>query len=164
MGGRQAAEAARPGALGDTRCGLTADIKAAAAARPRILLAVHDVVSGSVLRPALQAGGFELDVCENGRDVLHLYEARKPALVILEEELPGLDVQEVCARLRKLGGIPIIVLMGVTSTYADASRFTGADDFLFRPFDSGQLLTKIWAADRRQKRHGQVPSGTRAAA
>lgn len=118
----------------------------------------------TVLRLALKGSGFA-DVCEAERgDIgLDMVLREKPALVILDLMLPGLDGLSVCREIRKAPSVsstPIIMLTAKSSE-DDVVRGLelGADDYVTKPFSNAVLIARIKAALRRPEA-AQGPSKT----
>lgn len=75
------------------------------------------------------------------------YKKIKPDLVVLDLVLPIVDGYEVCKQVKadeKLRHIPVILLTAsFTGELADKAEKLGADDYLMKPFDPEELLTKV---------------------
>ena len=103
------------------------------------------------VRTVLEAEGYR--VFESGNGASGLLEAanRKPDLVILDLGLPDQDGVGVIGRIREWSSVPIIVLSARSgeSVKVDALD-AGADDYLTKPFGTGELLARIRAALRRR--------------
>ena len=98
--------------------------------------------------------GFQMEVRgePNGPQGLAALERDRPDLVVLDVMLPGLDGFEVCRRIRALGTVPIIML----SARGEAvDRIVGlelgADDYLAKPFDPRELVSRIQTVLRRAR-------------
>ena len=120
----------------------------------KIVLIEDDPGIRTVIRLALKGAGFA-SVCEadNGADGLALVLWEKPALVILDLMLPGMDGLDVCGTIRRtpsVSGTPIVMLTA-RSTEEDVVRGLelGADDYITKPFSKAILLARIKAALRR---------------
>ena len=120
----------------------------------KIVLIEDDPGIRTVIRLALKGAGF-LSVCEagNGADGLALVLWEKPALVILDLMLPGMDGLAVCSAIRmtpSVAGTPIVMLTA-RSTEEDIVRGLelGADDYITKPFSKAILVARIKAALRR---------------
>ena len=98
----------------------------------------------------LQAGGYDVRVATGGRRAISEAAASRPDIVILDLGLPDLDGVEVIQALRGWSSVPIIVLSGRTSgNQKVAALDAGADDYVTKPFDVGELLARIRAVSRR---------------
>lgn len=99
----------------------------------------------------LEYEGFEVDVVTDGPAALASFAARRPNLVILDLNLPGLDGIEVCRRLRQSSDVPIIMLTarGEVDERVEGLE-AGADDYLPKPFRFKELLARVRAVLRRQ--------------
>ena len=103
---------------------------------------------------ALKGAGFT-SICEagNGTDGLALVQREKPALVILDLMLPGMDGLAVCSAIRRnpsVSGTPIVMLTARTAE-EDVVRGLelGADDYITKPFSNAILVARVKAALRR---------------
>ena len=120
----------------------------------KIVLIEDDPGIRTVIRLALKGAGFA-SVCEadNGADGLALVLWEKPALVILDLMLPGMDGLAVCSTIRRtpsVSGTPIVMLTA-RSTEEDVVRGLelGADDYITKPFSKAILVARVKAALRR---------------
>jgi two-component system response regulator MprA len=117
----------------------------------RILVVDDDRAVREALRRALTLGGYEVQSAEDGELALELIAQSVPDTVVLDLGLPGIDGLEVCRRIRRLGNrVPILV---VTARDAVADRIdgldVGADDYMVKPFDVGELKARVRALLRR---------------
>ena len=117
----------------------------------RILVVDDDRAVREALRRALTLGGYEVQVAEDGEQALESVVQAVPDAVVLDVGLPGVDGLEVCRRLRRLGNrVPILIL---TARDAVADRIdgldVGADDYMVKPFDVGELKARLRALLRR---------------
>jgi two-component system response regulator MprA len=122
----------------------------------RILVVDDDRAVREALRRALTLGGYELQVAEDGEQALELIAQSVPDAVVLDLGLPGIDGLEVCRRIRRLGNrVPILIL---TARDAVADRIdgldVGADDYMVKPFDVGELKARLRALLRRASPEG----------
>ena len=120
----------------------------------KIVLIKDDPGIRTVIRLALKGAGFA-SVCEadNGADGLALVLWEKPALVILDLMLPGMDGLAVCSAIRRtpsVAGTPIVMLTA-RSAEEDVVRGLelGADDYITKPFSKAILVARAKAAIRR---------------
>jgi two-component system response regulator MprA len=117
----------------------------------RILVVDDDRAVREALRRGLTLGGYEVQVAEDGEQALELIAQAVPEAVVLDVGLPGIDGLEVCRRVRRLGNrVPILML---TARDAVADRIdgldVGADDYMVKPFDVGELKARLRALLRR---------------
>ena len=120
----------------------------------KIVLIEDDPGIRTVIRLALKGAGFT-SICEtgNGSDGLALVQMEKPALVILDLMLPGMDGLAVCSAIRRnpsVSGTPIVMLTARTAE-EDVVRGLelGADDYITKPFSNAILVARVKAALRR---------------
>jgi two-component system, OmpR family, KDP operon response regulator KdpE len=103
-----------------------------------------------VLRVNLRRHGYETDVATSGRAALAAAARRPPALVVLDLDLPDARGVEVIRSLRRWSRAPIVVLSGRTRSRDTVEALdAGADDYVTRPFDIGELMARLRAVARR---------------
>lgn len=115
-------------------------------------LVVEDELSlAKLIRQGLIAEGWLADVAVRGEDAVWMVEADTYDVVCLDVNLPGIDGFEVCRRIRERGlAVPILMLTardGVADRIAGLDH--GADDYLIKPFDFGELVARLRALSRR---------------
>jgi two-component system KDP operon response regulator KdpE len=116
----------------------------------RVLVVDDDPQLSRALRITLRAAGYEVVNAADGRTALHEAAAEHPDLVILDLGLPDLDGTEVLAGLRPWFTGPVLVLSArVDSHDKIAALDAGADDYVSKPFDMGELLARLRALLRR---------------
>ena len=117
----------------------------------RILIVDDDRALRDALRRALTLAGYEVQTAEDGQAGLEAIVQGVPDAVVLDIGLPDLDGVEVCRRLRAAGNrVPILML---TARDAVEDRIdgldAGADDYLVKPFDVGEVKARLRALLRR---------------
>ncbi|MEV7508107.1 response regulator transcription factor [Streptomyces sp. JL4002] len=119
----------------------------------RLLLVEDDDHVAAALSAILARHGFQVTHARNGEEALQaLLPAGAPpfGVVLLDLGLPDQDGYEVCGRIRKRTSTPVIM---VTARADVRSRIhglnMGADDYVTKPYDTGELLARIHAVARR---------------
>ncbi|MGY1772075.1 response regulator [Blastococcus sp. SYSU D00813] len=116
----------------------------------RVLVVDDDPQLLRALRITLRAAGYEVVTAADGRTALSEAAAGHPDVVVLDLGLPDLDGTEVLAGLRPWFGGPVLVLSARTdSTDKVEALDAGADDYVTKPFDMGELLARLRALLRR---------------
>lgn len=118
--------------------------------RPHILVVDDEPQITRVLRTSLNAQGYEIRVANDGETALEIVKDFAPDLVITDLAMPNMNGIELCRRLRKMSQVPILVLSvrGEERSKIEALD-SGADDYVTKPFSTGELLARIRAALRR---------------
>jgi DNA-binding response OmpR family regulator len=121
----------------------------------KILLIDDDQTLLQLLGEFLKNDSFEVVSALSGSTGLRLAYDHRPDLILLDVMLPGMDGWEVCARLREMSDVPIIMLTAKT-TEADKLRGfrLGVDDYVTKPFSFAELVARIQAVLSRAKAAG----------
>ena len=128
----------------------------------KIVIIEDDPGIRTVLRLALKGAGFtDVIAEERGDKGLEIVLRERPALVILDLMLPGMDGLAVCREIRRTPAVAAtpIVMLSAKSTEEDIVRGLelGADDYVTKPFSKAVLIARVRAALRR-------PASTRGSA
>jgi len=117
---------------------------------PRVLVVDDEPAIQRFLQVALSAHGYEVLDADGGEQALDVARTQRPDLIILDLGLPDIDGIEVTRRLRTWSTVPIIIL-SVRGQEGDkiAALDAGADDYVTKPFDSGELLARMRVCLRR---------------
>lgn len=124
----------------------------------KILLVEDEPGIASFVRLELLHEGYQVQVAEDGRQGLELFQEGQWDLILLDIMLPGINGLEVLRRIRKLSSVPVILLTARGDTLDKVSGLdAGADDYLPKPFAIEELLARIRSLLRRKNAWG---SGT----
>jgi CheY-like chemotaxis protein len=118
----------------------------------RILVADDDPSVRSVLQDALQQDGYDVDAVCNGRQALTAIARHRPALMVLDLEMPELDGPSLVRTLRDQtcwGAVPLVLVSAVAEAPAIGQQL-GAWACLRKPFDLDVLLSTIEQAAPRE--------------
>jgi two-component system KDP operon response regulator KdpE len=113
----------------------------------------------AVLEPALGAAGYFVSVAVDGRSTLQAVRDADPDLILLDLGLPDMDGKDVIEEVRARSQAAIIV---VSARHQESEKVAaldgGADDYVNKPFEIGELTARIRAAVRRQSSGRARPS------
>jgi two-component system OmpR family response regulator len=117
----------------------------------RVLVVEDEVKLAGLIRRGLREEGLLADVAVRGEDALWMAEATAYDAIVLDVMLPGMDGFATCRRLRADGVRTPILMLTARDAVEDriAGLDTGADDYLAKPFDFGELLARLRALARR---------------
>lgn len=109
----------------------------------------------NIARCLQQLGGFAVDIALDGEEGLYSAEEAVHDLIVLDLMLPKLSGEEVLKRLREKGSsCPVLVLTAKEDKSHIVSVLNaGADDYLAKPFDTGELVARAKSIIRRSKGH-----------
>jgi len=122
-----------------------------------IMVVDDDQDLAEMLAIVVTGEGMEVHLVGRGDEVMEIFRATPPDLVLLDIMLPGIDGIELCKQIRAESMVPIVMLTAKGET-ADIVKGleVGADDYIVKPFQSGELVARI------KTRLRSVPSSTAA--
>ena len=121
----------------------------------KALVIEDDSNIAELLRLYLEKDGFKVSIAENGAIGVAEFERSAPDLVLLDIMLPILDGWGVCREIRAVSNVPIIMLTAKGETVDKVAGLEmGADDYLVKPFEVGELIARVHAVMRRAKTQG----------
>jgi two-component system KDP operon response regulator KdpE len=117
------------------------------------------------LRIALQGAGFTVSESERGRSGIEAAATSAPDVIVLDLGLPDMDGKVVVEEIRAWSRVPILVLT-VRGDEAEkiAALDAGADDYVTKPFATGELMARLRALIRNRRPEGAEPSTLHAGA
>jgi two-component system response regulator MprA len=116
----------------------------------RILVVADDRPLRDVLRFAVAASGWRVELAENAQHGLSRLAATPPDAVVIDAGLPDGEAVGLCRRLRLAGNdVPVLMVGALAVADRIAALEAGADDALPRPFDLGELRARLRALLRR---------------
>jgi signal transduction histidine kinase len=132
-----------------------------AEAPPTMVLAVDDEPRNlEVLSEILGAQGLQVITAEDGEEALNLVRERSPDVILLDVVMPHLDGFEVCRRLKADPATVFIPVVIITALRGTRERIkgaeSGADEFVSKPFDSVELVTRVRSLARVKRLHDQI--------
>jgi len=122
---------------------------------PMVLVIDDEPQIRRLLRVTLEANGYRVSDASTGQDGIVQAAQRRPEVILLDLGLPDLDGIEVLKRLREWTQTPVLILT-VRDREDDkvAALDAGADDYVTKPFSTGELLARLRAALRHAQNQG----------
>jgi two-component system phosphate regulon response regulator PhoB len=124
-------------------------------AKPQVMIVEDEAHIATMLRYNLEKSGFGVIEVDNGEDALVQLAERRPDAVLLDWGLPLISGFEVCRQIRcspELKALPVIML---TARGEEAEKVraldNGADDYITKPFNVGELIARLRAVMRRAR-------------
>ena len=118
----------------------------------KILTVDDDDIALDILSDALTASGYDVITATDGREALDIVSTNDVRLVISDWEMPNMDGLQLCRAIRRCDSVNYIYLILLTSHGTPQEivegMSAGADDFIIKPFNKGELLERVRAGQR----------------
>jgi DNA-binding response OmpR family regulator len=116
----------------------------------RVLVIEDDQAIANLILTNLSRAGLSAHHASDGIQGLIEFKEFDPHIVLTDLKLPNMSGRELCAEIRKISLIPIVLMTSADTSEAEAEAFeAGADDYIAKPFDPRVLVLRIGAHLRR---------------
>ena len=124
----------------------------------RLLIVEDDVKIAALIEKGMREAGFEVEVCHDGNSGLAQGLTGRYDAAVIDIMLPGLDGLQVIEQLREQRVSTPVLILSARQSVDDRIRGlqTGGDDYMVKPFSFNELLARIQALIRRDKKHGEA--------
>lgn len=120
--------------------------------RPLALVVDDEAPLAALVGSYLEREGFDVETASDGETAVRLARERRPAVIVLDLMLPGIDGVEACRQIRAFSDAYILML---TAKAEEVDKIiglsTGADDYVTKPFSPGELVARVRALMRRPR-------------
>ena len=123
----------------------------------RLLIVEDDVKIAALIEKGMREAGFEVEVCHDGNSGLAQGLTGRYDAAVIDIMLPGLDGLQVIEQLREQRVSTPVLILSARQSVDDRIRGLqrGGDDYMVKPFSFNELLARIQALIRRDKKHGE---------
>jgi DNA-binding response OmpR family regulator len=133
---------------------------ATSALGPSVLLVEDERSIAEPFAQALRRHGFRATIAATGAEALRVARQSRPDIVLLDLALPDIDGKDVCRELRRDSEVPIIMVTARgTITDRVVGLELGADDYIVKPFATGEAISRIRAVLRRTRANALADVG-----
>lgn len=109
-----------------------------------IYIADDEIKIQKLIEMFLVKEGYEVITYSNGEDLLEAFKEKRADMLILDIMMPGIDGLALCAELRKISNVPIIIISAKDSeTDKIAGLMLGSDDYMTKPFSPVELVLRV---------------------
>jgi len=116
----------------------------------KLLLADDSITIQKVIELILAEEEFEIKSANNGEEALALIPSYRPDIILADIEMPKMNGYQLCEKIKQnpsTSNIPVILLTGAFEPLdEELAKHVKADDFIIKPFESQDLISKINAA------------------
>lgn len=123
----------------------------------RLLIVEDDIKIAALIEKGMREAGFEVEVCHDGNSGLAQGLTGRYDAAVIDIMLPGLDGLQVIEQLREQRVSTPVLILSARQSVDDRIRGLqrGGDDYMVKPFSFNELLARIQALIRRDKKHGE---------
>src|SRR5664279_5848499 len=125
-----------------------------------VVLVVDDLPQNvRLLDAVLSPRGYRILGAASGQQALNMLAVERPDLVLLDILMPGMDGYEVCRSIRQNPATAFLPVEMITASGGQEKRRAieaGADDFVTKPFDQGELLARVSSLIRIKRYHDTI--------
>ena len=114
----------------------------------KILLIEDEPDISKITEFRLKQAGFNVLLAKDGQEGWDMVNKERPNLVLLDLNIPKLNGEEVCRRIKSepsLRGIPVILLTASTEEVESAALSANADGYILKPYETQEFLAKVRA-------------------
>ena len=123
------------------------------AVKQKILIVDDDANIAELISLYLLKECYDTKIVEDGESALREFKTYQPNLILLDLMLPGIDGYQVCREIRTQSNVPIIMLSAKGEVFDKVLGLElGADDYIIKPFDSKELVARVKAVLRQNRR------------
>lgn len=117
-----------------------------------LLIVEDDCDISNLLKHMLSRHGYSCDTVSDGPQGLVLALSGRYSLILLDLMLPGLSGESILLKLREVSTVPVIIISAQEQVHNKIGLLKlGADDYITKPFDMGEVLARVEAVLRRTK-------------
>jgi two-component system KDP operon response regulator KdpE len=128
--------------------------------KEKILIVEDEKKIGSLLKCLLENDGFEVIQAGNGQEARSCISSHCPDVIVLDLGLPDVDGNELIAEVRAWSSTPILVVSARSEGQDKIKALElGADDYMTKPFDSGEFVARVHTAIRHARRLSKCAIG-----
>lgn len=110
-----------------------------------ILIVDDEVRIANILKDYLKKENFDVEILNNGNDVIAFINEKKPELVLLDIMLPGIDGITLCKKIKAINDDIQVILVSAKDKEIDRINGfeTGADDYVCKPFSPKEVVARV---------------------
>ena len=112
---------------------------------PKILVVDDNDSITLLLSLTLKTEGCDVETATDGMEAFQKFQPNEPEVLVTGLVMPEMDGQELCRRVRKISGVPILIITGDLGGHndADTQRHLGANGYLTMPFDLEAFAAQV---------------------